>query len=115
MSIRRSVLAVGTIGALLAAVAACGSGSGGEGNGTTDFGGKTVQVWSSMDQPVIDGLAAKLAPEVKALNINVKWSKVDNINQIIVSKVQANDPPDIALLPQPGVIKDLAAKHKLTA
>jgi alpha-glucoside transport system substrate-binding protein len=106
---------VGTIGAILAAVAGCGGGSGGGGNGTTDFGGQTIQIWSSMDQPVIDGLSAKLAPEVKALNINVKWSKVDNINQIIVSKVQANDPPDIALLPQPGVIKDLAAKHKLTA
>jgi alpha-glucoside transport system substrate-binding protein len=115
MFIRKLVVTVGTVGALVLAATGCGSGSGSGGTSSNDFGGKTITIWTSMDQPVIDGLSAKLDPQAKALNINVKWSKVDNINQIIVSKVQANDPPDIALLPQPGIIKDLAGKHKVTA
>ncbi|MFM9683007.1 hypothetical protein ACKI1N_47530, partial [Streptomyces brasiliscabiei] len=67
-----------------------------------------------MDQPIIDGLKAKLAPEAKAEGLTVEWRKVDNLNQLIVQKVQADDAPDIALLPQPGIIKDLAAKGKVT-
>jgi alpha-glucoside transport system substrate-binding protein len=115
MSIRKLAIAVGAVGALVLA-GGCSSGSSkGGGNGSTDFGGQTIQLWSSMDQPIIDGLKAKLAPQFSALKINVKWSKIDNINQIIAQKVQANDPPDIALLPQPGIIKDLGTKHKLTA
>jgi alpha-glucoside transport system substrate-binding protein len=108
MSIRKLAFTIGTIGAVTLAVTGC--------SGGTSSGGdtKTITIWSSMDQPVIDGLAAKVDPAAKAQGITVKWSKIDNINQIIVSKVQGGDPPDIALLPQPGIIKDLATKHKLT-
>jgi alpha-glucoside transport system substrate-binding protein len=109
MSIRKLILVIGTVAAVTAAVTGCSSSSSGGSNPST------ITIWSSMDQPVIDGLAAKLNPLAKAKNITVKWLKIDNINQLIVSKVQANDPPDIALLPQPGVIKDLASKHKITA
>ena len=80
-----------------------------------DFGGKKIQVWTSLDQPIIDGLKAKLDPEAAAEGINVVWSKVDNINQAIIAKVQANAAPDIATLPQPGIINGLATKGKVTA
>lgn len=109
MSIRKLILVVGTVAAVTAAATGCSSSSSGGSNPST------ITIWSSMDQPVIDGLSAKLDPLAKAKGITVKWLKIDNINQLIVSKVQANDPPDIALLPQPGVIKDLASKHKITA
>jgi alpha-glucoside transport system substrate-binding protein len=115
MSIRKLVLTMGAVGAVAVAMAGCSSGSGTPSGNPSNFGGQTVQVWSSVDQPVQDGLAAKLIPAAKALGINVKWSRITNINQLLVSKVQANDPPDIALLPQPGIIKDLASKHKVTA
>ena len=100
MSIRKLILVVGTVAAVTAAATGCSSSSSGGSNPST------ITIWSSMDQPVIDGLSAKLNPLAKAKGITVKWLKIDNINQLIVSKVQANDPPDIALLPQPGVIKD---------
>jgi ABC-type glycerol-3-phosphate transport system substrate-binding protein len=109
MSIRKLILVVGTVAAVTAVATGCSSSSSGGSNPST------ITIWSSMDQPVIDGLSAKLDPLAKAKGITVKWLKIDNINQLIVSKVQANDPPDIALLPQPGVIKDLASKHKITA
>jgi alpha-glucoside transport system substrate-binding protein len=110
MPTRKLVLGVSALSALALLTAGCSSGSGSSANGT-----KTITIWSSMDQPIIDGLKAKLNPQAKAQGITVQWRRVDNINQLIVQKVQANDAPDIALLPQPGIIKDLAAKGKITA
>lgn len=110
MPTRKLVLGVSALSALTLLATGCSSGSGSSASGT-----KTITIWSSMDQPIIDGLKAKLNPQAKAQGITVQWRKVDNINQLIVQKVQANDTPDIALLPQPGIIKDLAAKGKITA
>ncbi len=106
--------AAGTVALLLAACSSSSTGTSTGGGsstsgGSSNFGGATINVWSSMDQPIIDGLSAKLDPEAKALGINVKWTKVDNINQIIATKVQANAAPDIAMVPQPGVIQQLKA------
>jgi alpha-glucoside transport system substrate-binding protein len=110
MPTRKLVLGVSALSALALLTAGCSSGTGSSANDT-----KTITIWSSMDQPIIDGLKAKLNPQAKAQGITVQWRRVDNINQLIVQKVQANDAPDIALLPQPGIIKDLAAKGKITA
>jgi alpha-glucoside transport system substrate-binding protein len=48
----------------------------------------TVTIWTSVDQPVLDGLKAGLAPIAKKQGITVKWEKVDNINQLIVTDAQ---------------------------
>jgi alpha-glucoside transport system substrate-binding protein len=69
--------------------------------------GGTVTIWTSVDQPVMDGLKAGLAPLAEAQGITVDWQKVDNINDLIITKVQAGETPDIALIPQPGVIQKL--------
>ncbi|MBA2951097.1 ABC transporter substrate-binding protein [Streptomyces himalayensis] len=110
MPTRKLVLGVSALSALTLLATGCSSGS-----DSSASGPKTITIWSSMDQPIIDGLKAKLNPRAKAQGITVQWRRVDNINQIIVQKVQANDAPDIALLPQPGIIKDFAAKGKVTA
>ena len=36
--------------------------------------------------------------------------QVENINQLIMTKIQANDTPDIALIPQPGVVADIVER-----
>lgn len=69
--------------------------------------GGTVTIWTSVDQPVMDGLKAGLEPLATAKGITVDWQKVDNINDLIITKVQAGETPDIALIPQPGVIQKL--------
>jgi alpha-glucoside transport system substrate-binding protein len=101
---RTSVLAVGVLTAA-SVLAACGSG----GSGGKDS--KTVTIWSSIDQPVQDGLNEVLTKEAKADGITVKWQKVDNINQLIMQKIQAKDTPDIAFIPQPGVVGDIVKRH----
>ena len=69
-----------------------------------------MTIWISIDPPVMDGLKKKLDQEAKAKGITVKWSTVDNINQLIMQKIQANDTPDIALIPQPGVVADVVER-----
>ena len=103
---RTSLLAVSTLVAA-SALAACGSSSGGN--------SKTVTIWTSVDQPVIDGFNKVLVPEAKKQGIIVKIKKVNNINQLIMTSIQANKAPDIAIVPQPGVVADIVKRHKATA
>jgi alpha-glucoside transport system substrate-binding protein len=91
-----------------AALAGCGSG----GSGKDD---KSVTIWSSLDKPVQDGLNKTLTAEAKAKGITIKWQKVNNINQLIMQKIQANDVPDIAFIPQPGVVGDIVKRKKAFA
>ena len=99
-------------------LAACGGGSSGTASSApaaTDAAatqsapaeGGTVTIWTSVDQPVMDGLKAGLEPLAAAKNITVEWQKVDAIDQLIITKAQAGDLPDIAIVPQPGVVQKL--------
>jgi alpha-glucoside transport system substrate-binding protein len=84
-----------------AALTACGGDSGG------DSGGTTIKIWASVDQPIIDGFQQHLDAAAKEAGLTIKFEKVENINQLIMTKLQAGDQPDIALIPQPGVVGDI--------
>ena len=103
----RTTLMAVTALATAAALAGCGSSSGSGGKDD-----KKVTIWSSVDQPVQDGLNKALTAKLKAKGITVSWQKVDNINQLIMQKIQANDTPDIAFIPQPGVVGDIVKRGK---
>ena len=82
--------------------------------GGDDGGGSdsdTVTIWSSVDQPVQDGLLKALEAKLGG-DVTVDWQKVENINQLIMTKIQANDTPDIAFIPQPGVVKDIVSPRR---
>jgi alpha-glucoside transport system substrate-binding protein len=79
--------------------AACGNGSG---SGSDDGG--AVTIWMSLDQSVVDGIQKQLDIAAKDAGIEVKVERVDGIDKLIKTKIQAGDVPDIALLPQPGVV-----------
>jgi len=103
--IRRTTLmgtALFTAAAL--SLSACGGGSGGGGGDSN-----TVTIWSSIDAPVQAGLLKALEAKLQSdgSNITVKWQQVQNINQLIITKIQAGDTPDIALIPQPGVVAQM--------
>jgi alpha-glucoside transport system substrate-binding protein len=99
-----SLLGVAALAASLG-LTACGGDDGGGGSDDT-----TVTIWSSLDAPVREGLAAVLTDKAKADGYKIDWQNVDNINQLIMTKIQANDTPDIALIPQPGVVKDMVER-----
>jgi len=102
--VRRTTL-LGTALATVAALSltACGSGGGSGGNS------KTVTIWSSIDAPVQAGLEKALKAKLSAdgSDITIKWDQVQNINQLIITKIQAGDTPDIALVPQPGLVAQM--------
>ena len=106
---RRAAVAVAAVASMSMSLAACGGG----GDSASDS--KEVTIWASMDQPVIDGLEKALAPKAEEAGLTVKWSKVENINQLIMTKIQANDTPDIAFIPQPGVVADIVDRGAATA
>ncbi len=55
-------------------LAACGGG------GSSSSDNKTVTVWTSVDQPVVDGFNKVLGPEAKKQGITVNIKKVNDIN-----------------------------------
>jgi ABC-type glycerol-3-phosphate transport system substrate-binding protein len=100
---RTTLLGTALFTAAALSLTACGGGGSGGGNS------KTVTIWSSVDQPVQDGLKKALLAKLKAQNadVTINWQKVDNINQLIITKIQAGDTPDIAFIPQPGVVAQM--------
>ncbi len=111
----KATVAVGITAAMTSACLSAGSSSsGGGGAPSGEAKGSTVTIWSSLDLPVLNGLKAGLAPAAQAAGITVNWNRVDNINQVIVTKIQSNDTPDIAMIPQPGVVADIVKRGKAT-
>lgn len=115
-TVTRAAVAVGVVALLTSScLSPSGDGGGDTGKATGSVKGSTVTLWSSNDQPIIDGWKKVVDPKAKKLGITIKWQKVDNINQLIVTKIQANDVPDIATIPQPGVVADIVKRGKGTA
>ncbi|GCD91231.1 ABC transporter substrate-binding protein [Nocardioides sp. LS1] len=99
---RTALMAAVAAASMSLTVTACGGGG-------SSSDSNTVTIWSSIDQPVQDGLLKALEAKIKAGgdNITIKWQKVENINQLIITKIQSGDTPDIALVPQPGVVSQM--------
>ena len=66
--------------------------------------------WRGEDQALFESILAYFED---ATGIDVKYSSSENYEQQIVIDTQAGSPPDIAILPQPGLIADLASKGHL--
>ena len=111
-STRRRAALVASAAALTLTTTGC-LGSGDEGGGGGDGGDDgVVDILATTDPLVFDGLKAKIEEEADAAGIDVNVERVDNINQLILTRIQANDPPDIAVIPQPGVIKQIVDRGK---
>ena len=67
--------------------------------------------WRGQDQDLFLSVVAYFE---KATGAKVDYSSSENYEQQIVIDTQAGSPPNIAILPQPGLIADLASKGLLT-
>ncbi|MFD1946112.1 ABC transporter substrate-binding protein, partial [Nocardioides aestuarii] len=106
----RRVAAFGMAAAVATTMTGCLAGGGDEEAG----GDNEVLVWVSVDPPVVEGLQSAL--DAKAPDgVSIKVQRVDDINSLIMQRIQAGDVPDIALIPQPGVVKDVVARTDTVA
>lgn len=72
--------------------------------------GQTLTIfgpWRGEDQALVESMLAYFSA---ASGVKVNYSSSENYEQQIVIDTQAGSPPDIAVLPQPGLIADLVKK-----
>jgi alpha-glucoside transport system substrate-binding protein len=126
---RWSVALAGTVSVGLAlGLAACGSSDDDSGGGTTtasagaidcaqfssfgDLKGKTVTVYTSIvtpeDKPQIDSYK----PFEQCTGVTVKYEGDKAFETQVLVRAKAGNPPDIAYVPQPGLLKQLVATGK---
>lgn len=109
MSRRTRPIALVVAGALATVgLAAC--------SGTQSAEGEPVTIWMSLDETTVAGLTKTMTAKAEEAGIEVRIERVDAIDQVVKTRIQAGDPPDIALVPQPGVVKsivDLGAAYPL--
>ncbi|MDX6327536.1 MAG: alpha-glucoside transport system substrate-binding protein [Nocardioidaceae bacterium] len=101
---RQALVGVAVASLMSVGLAACGGG-GGSGSDSN-----TVTVWSSTDPLVFAGLKKEIVAEAKKEGITVDMQRVSDINTLIMTKIQAGDTPDIAMIPQPGVVADVVKR-----
>jgi alpha-glucoside transport system substrate-binding protein len=79
-----------------------------------DLKGETLTIfgpWRGEDEALVRSVLDYFS---EATGAEVKYSSSENYEQQIVIDTQAGSPPNIAVLPQPGLIQDLASKGVLT-
>lgn len=120
MRTRTTWSAIAVAASVMALTTGClsSSGSGDDntsGGDSTGGSSSTVELMLGFSGAQLENFKASLDPWAEEQGITIKWSPSDNFNQLINTRAQANDLPDIAMFPQPGVLKDLVAKNKVTA
>ncbi|WP_151717600.1 ABC transporter substrate-binding protein [Gemmobacter serpentinus] len=76
----------------------------------TNLDGQSLTIfgpWRGEDQALVDSV---LAYFTAASGVKVNYSSSEGYEQQIMVDTQAGSPPDIAILPQPGLISELVAK-----
>ena len=79
-----------------------------------DLKGETLTIfgpWRGEDEALVRSV---LDYFTEATGVTLKYSSSENYEQQIVIDTQAGSPPNVAILPQPGLIQDLASKGLLT-
>jgi alpha-glucoside transport system substrate-binding protein len=120
---RRIVRTVASLATFALVAAACGGGEElDEGTGVTqtsagaavDLSGETVEVaatWTGAEQErfqmVLDGFAEQTGATVRFRSAG------DDIAAFLGPRIEGGDPPDVAILPQPGVVQTFAGQGDL--
>ncbi|MCW2699518.1 MAG: hypothetical protein JWQ45_1053 [Blastococcus sp.] len=112
MRIRSTLTASATLGAVAVLTAGCLS-DGGGGGGGNDNTSTTIEVMYAFAGGQEAGFKDEVNAWAKDNDIKIDFVQTGNFNQLINTRVQGNDAPDVALFPQPGIMKDLASRDLL--
>ena len=100
--LHRAVAAGLSVSAATTLLVACGEAS----QSTVDV----LNVWGGEEQ---DSFKAVVAPFTKTNNIAVNVESTRDLDATLTSRVRGSNPPDIAILPNPGKMQQLAKQDKL--
>jgi alpha-glucoside transport system substrate-binding protein len=122
LSTRRRAQGVAVVGALslTMGLAACSSSSGGTSNAAastdcaqfTQYGnlkGKTVSIYTSVVTPEDTPYINSFKPFEQCTGATVKYEGDKSFEAQILVRAKAGNPPDLAWVPQPGLVKQLVA------
>ncbi|MBC3761091.1 ABC transporter substrate-binding protein [Quadrisphaera oryzae] len=105
----RAVGALLTAGLVTVLTAGClssgGSGGGTASGGATAAAGGTVEIMYGFTDSSSDQFQAEINKFASANGIKVKFSPTPDFNTLISTRVSGNNAPDIAIFPQPGIMK----------
>ena len=106
MRIRSTLVAGATLGAVVVLTSGClSSGGGGGGNSNTS---KNIEVMYAFTTDQETGFKDEVNKWAKDKGVTVKFTQSSDFNSLINTRVQGNDAPDVAMFPQPGIMKDMA-------
>ena len=102
MKLRKNILAAGAMAAVSAmALAGCSGGS----DGGSGSGGDTVQILGAFTDAQAAAFQADLDAWSETSGIDVEYTGTGDFQTAVVTRVTAGDPPDIAIYPAPGILK----------
>jgi len=99
--------------AVVLALAACGGGDDNESSGGGGDGGGTVSVlslWGGSEKEAFDKVLAKFTADT---GIKTQYETARDFLPVIRSRLAAGNPPNMAIVPRPGIVKDLAGDGSL--
>ena len=112
MRIRSRFMTSATLGAVTVLTAGCLGGGGGGGGGSSNTS-DTIEVMYAFAGGQEEGFQAEVRAWAEEKGYTVNFSQTGNFNQLINTRVQGNDAPDVALFPQPGIMVDMAERDLL--
>src|SRR3954463_16750486 len=74
----------------------------------------TIEIMLGFTGDQFDAFKGAVDPYAKSQGITINWAPTSNFNQLINTRVQGRNLPDIAMFPQPGVMRGLAERNTLT-
>jgi alpha-glucoside transport system substrate-binding protein len=108
----RRAMAVGlSASAASTLLAACG-GSPSSGSLSNPKTLDLISVWGGEE---LNSFKAVVAPFNQQTGITVNAESTRDLNATLTTRIQGNNPPDIAILPNPGKMQQLASQHRLVA
>ncbi len=72
-----------------------------------------IEVMYSFSGSLEEGFQQEVRTWARENEVDVEFAPTDNIDELITTRVQGNDPPDVAVLPDPGSVRRLAEQDVL--
>jgi len=108
------IKAVAIAGTVALATSAClSSGSSSNDSGGAATAKKTVEIMYGFGNEQGTAFKNDVSAYAKTLGVTMKYSYVSSFDTLIRSRVQGNNPPDLAMFPQPGVLRTIAKTGKM--